>query len=173
MQLEKLVIRQAAVDDIPLLQNIADGMKAAKAPSYFDHAIEHQGAGERLVFIVEYEGGVAGYGMLSWNPKYGFYKAMGYPEIQDLNVLSVFRGKGIASAMITYCEDLAAAKGLEYMGISVGLTASYGTAQKLYAKLGYVPDGHGVTYDRKSVVHGEFRPIDDDLCLMMVKKLEK
>ncbi len=172
MQLENLVIRQATVDDISLLQQIADDMKSVKDIDYFELSLEHQAAGERLVFIVEYDGKTAGYGMLSWAPKYAFYKAMGYPEIQDLNVLPDFRSKGIASNVIAYCEDLARKKGRSHMGISVGLTASYGAAQKLYVKLGYVPDGHGVTCDRKAVSHGEIRPVDDDMCLMMVKDLQ-
>ena len=58
------------------------------------------------------------------------------------------------------------------MGIGVGLYTSYGAAQRLYCKMGYVPDGNGVTYDRKLLAAGEFRPLDDQLCLMMIKDLE-
>lgn len=171
MQLEKLKIRQAWYEDIRIFRDIADAMKSAKAPDYFENAFAHQDAGERLVFLLEYDEEVCGYCMLSWSPKYGHYRAIGCPEIQDLNVLPAFRKKGIASAMITHCEDLARDKGHTQMGISVGLTPRYGAAQRLYVKLGYVPDGHGVTCDRKSVAHGEFRSIDDDLCLMMLKTL--
>ncbi len=172
MQMEKLKVVQANVDDIACLGEIAMAMKAVKNIDYFERAMEHQAAGERLVFMAEYDGQAVGYCMLSWNPKYGFYKAMGYPEIQDLNVLPAFRGKGIASTMIEVCEDLARKKDLSHIGISVGLTATYGPAQRLYFKLGYMPDGHGVTYDRKAVAFGEFRPVDNDLCLMLVKDLQ-
>ena len=172
MQMENLRIVRAGVDDIVRLDEIAMAMKSAKSIGYFERAMEHQDAGERLVFIAEYEGQMAGYCMLAWNPKYAFYRAMGYPEIQDLNVLPDFRQRGIASAMIEKCEGLAQEKGLSHMGISVGLTASYGPAQRLYFKLGYVPDGHGVTYDRQPVAFGEFRPVDNDLCLMLVKDLQ-
>ncbi|MEZ5813159.1 MAG: GNAT family N-acetyltransferase [Alphaproteobacteria bacterium] len=171
-QLENLIIRQAAREDLRILQKIAESMKSAKDIGYFELSFEYQDAGERFVFITEHEGRAAGYAMLSWTPKYGFYKVMGYPEIQDLNVLPEFRRKGIATAVITHCEDLARKNGQTHMGISVGLTASYGPAQRLYVKLGYIPDGHGVTYDRQSVTHGEIRPVDDDLCLMMVKDLQ-
>ena len=37
--------------------------------------------------------------------------------------------------------------------------------------LGYVPDGSGATYDRLTVAGGEIRPVDDNLCLMMIKAL--
>ena len=172
MQLENLEICQAEVDDIPRLHEMALRMKAGKAEDYFDKSMELQEQGERLVFIAVYEGRDAGYCMLSWAPKYGYYRAMGYPEIQDLNVLPDFREKGIATVMIKRCEGLAIEKGKKIMGISVGLVGSYGPAQRLYTKLGYVPDGHGVTYDRQTVSYGEIRPVDDDLCLMMVKDLQ-
>lgn len=173
MQMQNLEIVQAEVDDIPRLHEIALQMKASKRDDYFDKALELQGQGERLIMIARYGGQDAGYCMLSWAPKYGFYRAHGCPEIQDLNVLPSFRQKGIASAMIAYCEGLAAQKNIQYMGISVGLAASYGAAQRLYVKLGYVPDGYGVTYDRQTVSFGEIRPVDDELCLMMLKDLQK
>lgn len=172
MQLENLKIRQAGVDDLSILHDMALAMKVVKDIGYFEMAMEHQEAGERLVFIAEYDEQAAGYCMLAWSPKYAFYRAMGYPEIQDLNVLPGFRQRGIARTMIAHCEELARQKGLARMGISVGLTASYGPAQRLYFKLGYIPDGHGVTYDRQRVAPGEFRPVDDDLCLMLVKDLQ-
>lgn len=172
MQLESLEIRQASVEDLPRLHEMALAMKASKTDEYFPKSIELQEAGERLVLIAEYDGQDAGYCMLSWSPKYGFYRAHGYPEIQDLNVLPTFRNKGIASAMIAHCEGLAVQKGLKFMGISVGLTPSYGTAQRLYIKLGYVPDGHGVTYDRQTMSNGEIRPVDDEMCLMLLKHLQ-
>lgn len=172
MQLENLEIRQAAVEDIPRLHEMALCMKASKSDDYFDQSITLQDQGERLVLIAVHEGQDAGYCMLSWVPKYGYYRAMGYPEIQDLNVLPDCREKGIATAMIKHCEGLALEKGKKVMGISVGLVASYGPAQRLYTKLGYAPDGQGVTYDRQIVSHGEIRPVDDDLCLMMVKDLQ-
>jgi len=32
----------------------------------------------------------------------------------------------------------------DIVGIGVGLYADYGTAQRMYARRGYVPDGHGL-----------------------------
>lgn len=171
MQLENLTIRQASVNDIAVLWAIAEGMKSEKEVGYFDRSLEYQDAGARLVFIARLDGEDAGYVMLSWVPKYGFYQSIDCPEIQDLNVLPDFRGRGIGSAMIAHCESIARKNGKAHIGISFGLSSSYGVAQKLYFKLGYIPDGYGVTYDRKAVVHGELRPVDDDLCLMLIKKL--
>jgi len=171
MQLENLRIRQAGVDDISALYTLSEAMGHVQEVGFFERSLGNQDAGERLVFIAELDGRGVGYVMLSWCPKYGFYKSIGCPEIQALNVLPDFRKRGIASAMIKHCEELARARGMDDIGISVGLTPFYGAAQRLYFKLGYMPDGYGVTYDRKAVVHGEFRPVDDDLCLMLIKKL--
>ena len=109
-----------------------------------------------------------GYCMLNWQPRYSLYKKLGIPEIQDLNVVPDARRQGVATALIAVCEKAVEA---EQIGVSVALSSAYGPAQRLYAALGYLPDGYGVTFDREPVLHGELRPVDDDLCLMLVKKL--
>ena len=171
--MESIKLRTITVDDLPKLWDIALAMGAAKADSYFDHALEQQQAGTRVTFIAEYEGQEAGYCMLAWEPKYAFFRKLGIPEIQDLNVLSEFRRKGIGGFMIDYCENLARDKGYEHMGIGVGMDTSYGPAQQLYVRRGYIPDGNGLTYDRKPIAKGDFKPIDDDISLMMMKDLLK
>jgi GNAT superfamily N-acetyltransferase len=144
----------------------------AKDVDYFERSFDYQDEGEREVLIAMLDGAPVGYCFLSWQPKYGFFKKLGLPEIQDLNVMPDFRRRGIARALIAHCENLARGRGLEHMGIGVGLDASYGPAQVLYVSLGYIPDGNGLTYDRKQVAAGEFRPVDGNLCLMMVKSLK-
>ena len=168
----QLKIRAAQDKDLKMLDAFVDEHRYAKSQDYFIHQYESQAEGDRVIFVVFVGEALRAYCILNWQPKYAFFKSMGYPEIQDLNVHKDFRGQGIASALIQHCENFVLEKGLEHMGIGVGLSASYGSAQKLYIKLGYVPDGHGVTYDRKTLTHGEFRPVDDDLCLMMVKDLQ-
>jgi len=111
---------------------------------------------------------VGGY-YLNWDPKYHLYRRMGMPELQDLRVLQSNRRHGIATALIQAGEEIARGQGRTGLGISVGLHAEFGAAQRLYVRLGYIPDGLGVTYDREVVPAGEKRPIDDDLALMMLK----
>ncbi len=164
-------IRKAALKDLEVLRAMALDMRLLKDTGYFDRIFEEQEAGRRKMLIASYEGKDAAYCILNWEPKYGFYKAQGIPETQDINVLHAFRRKGIATALIAHCETLARQKGCKTIGISVGVHSSYGPAQILYAKLDYLPDGQGVTYDRKIVGFGEFRAVDDNLCLMMVKSL--
>ena len=57
------------------------------------------------------------------------------------------------------------------MGIGVGLYPDYGPAQRLYAKLGYRPDGRGIAYNERTVAPGETVRLDDDLVLWMTKPL--
>jgi len=170
--MEKIELRIATQDDLPTLWDIAIAMGAAKDDGYFDKSLEFQQQGHRIVFIASVAGQDVGYGMLAWVPKYAFFRKLGIAEIQDLNVLSEYRRRGIASMMIEKCENLAREKGHEYIGIGVGLDASYGAAQQLYVQRGYVPDGNGVTYDRKTLVKGDFKPIDDDMSLMLIKSLQ-
>lgn len=172
MQLQNLNIRTASAEDVKTLEAFVESMGHVKDPEYFARQYEYQTAGERIIFLADYEDVLAGYCILNWQPKYAFFKKMGFPEIQDLNVYPKQRRQGIATVMIAHCENRAHEKGLEYMGIAVGVHSGFGPAQILYANLGYIPDGNGATYDRQLLAFGEFRPIDDDLCLMMVKKLE-
>lgn len=117
-------------------------------------------------------GQAVGYALLNWEPKYGYFKVHNLPEIQDLNVLREYRERGIGRALIEYCEAQASEKGNSEMGIGVGLDASFGAAQRLYIKMGYIPDGQGISYDRKQLARGDFKPIDDNLCLMMTKRFD-
>lgn len=168
---EKLSIRRAQSADLKILWDMVHVMNQAKDTGYFERQMEYQDRGEREILIIAAEGRDAGYCILNWRPKYGFFKKLEIPEIQDLNVLPEFRRRGIASFLIAHCEAEAVKKSCAYMGISVALNAAYGPAQILYTKLGYVPDGNGVTYDRAPVMPAEIRPVDDHLCLMMVKAL--
>lgn len=150
---------------------MAETTRGGKEVGYFEKCLELQEAGKRLLLMAVYDGQDAGYGILNWSPKYGLYKKLNIPEIQDLNVTPDFRRRGIASVFIAHCESLAKQKGYTQMGIAFGLNSFYGAAQRLYIKLGYIPDGEGATYDRKHVAFGDFKPLDDDLCLMLVKDL--
>ncbi len=164
-------IRAAGRRDLQSLHEMSTALRQSKEPDYFEQQLAYGEGGSRAILIASVDGEDVGYCVLNWMPKYGFFKAHGIPEIQDLNVLSEFRKRGIATQMIKHCEELAARKNCKSMGISFGLHPGFGAAQRLYVKLGYIPDGHGVTYDRKIVIEGEFKAVDDQLCLMMVKNL--
>ena len=134
---------------------------------YFEICFEK----ECLILIASIENQDVGFGVLNFSPKYSLYQKLDIPEIQDLNVIPQARERGVATDMMQAFEDIASDQGAETIGISVGLTKDYGAAQRLYVKLGYIPDGYGATYDREGVTAGASYPVDDDLALMLVKNL--
>ncbi|MGA8164836.1 MAG: hypothetical protein WB791_07425 [Waddliaceae bacterium] len=79
--------------------------------------------------------------------------------------------QGIGKALISHIEDLAKSMTFHRIGIGVGLYCDYGAAQTLYCKLGYIPDGKGVTYKNTPIKPGENYPADDDLILWFTKML--
>lgn len=166
-----LSIRTITTQDLPALYDLVIALNGDKCGGYFERCLERQDQGELDFLIASADGVDVGYGIYNRVPKYRLYKALGIPEIQDLNIVPKYRNRGYATQVIAYCEDQARRDGHDQIGISVGLNADFGAAQRLYWKLGYQPDGQGVTYDRQPVRLGEKMPVDDNLCLMMVKDL--
>lgn len=164
-------IREASSDDISVLYALYDQM-GQKDAGYFEKCFEEQDAGKRVLLIASLNGKDAGFCILNRAPRYALYQKLGIPEIQDLNVIPDARRCGVAKALIAECEIRSEDRGYRQIGVSVGLGAAYGPAQHLYWSLGYQPDGQGVSYDRKPVAHGQVLPVDDDLCLMLVKDLQ-
>lgn len=114
---------------------------------------------------------VVAYGSLLWQSAYSAFARAGIPEIHDVAVAHEFRGQGVATHLISEFERLAGARGCVAIGLGVGLYGDYGAAQRLYARLGYLPDGLGVTYRNRQVSPGALVPVDDDLVLWMNKVL--
>jgi GNAT superfamily N-acetyltransferase len=134
----------------------------------YEKLLGQQRRGERDVFVATVGGELAGYVTLTWEPAYDH--GAGIPEVQDLNVLPVFRRRGIGNALMDAAEARAAERA-SVIGIGVGLYADYGSAQRMYVQRGYLPDGRGVMYDWKPVPPGETIRLDDDATLMFTKAL--
>lgn len=166
--MQNLTLRIANEKDIAPLYGVAVAMKATHEDRYFERCLEGD---ERTVIIAEEAGAAVGYVLINWNPLYPPFRRLGYPEIQDLNVIPSSRKKGIGNELVSWCEEHVKAKGKTEIAISVGLYSRYGAAQRLYVRRGYVPDGAGVSYDDVPVIAGEMRAVDDMLTLKMVKNL--
>lgn len=164
-------IEQARQNTIADLEEIADASALAHEDDYFEKCLQEQKEGKRLVFIIYAGDAPAGYCILNFQPLYQPFRTLDIPAIQDLNVAPDYRRQGLARALVQHCEDVARDASFTTVGISVGLHSGFGAAQRLYVKLGYIPDGAGVTYDRVPVGRMEMRPVDDNLCLMLTKKL--
>ena len=145
-----------------------------KPESLFAGYLKEQEAGERLVWVAYLNDQFAGYVTLNWQSQYESFAAARIPEIMDLNVLPVYRKMGIGSVLLDIAEKEVATKS-KVVGIGVGLYAGadggYGSAQRLYVKRGYIPDGKGITYNYEPTISGNSYPLDDDLVLWFTKKL--
>jgi len=159
-------IHQADESDIPALYDLYAQI-GQKDEGYFEALFEK----DCVILMASQNKKDVAFGILNFEPKYNLYKKLEIPEIQDLNVVPEAREQGVATALVEAFENLARDQGLESIGISVGLTKNYGPAQRLYVKLGYMPDGNGIAYDREGVTVGQAYSVDDDLCLMMIKDL--
>lgn len=163
-----LTTRLATVEDSALLAGLESILQSRSEADFVERLLQHP---DRSVILGFMDDRAAGYGVVNWSPAYSLFARLNIPELQDLNVLPGDRGNGLGKVLVQACESLARGKGAAQMGLAVGLTRSYGPAQRLYTRLGYVPDGYGITHDREPVQPGDIRAIDDDLCLMMVRDI--
>jgi GNAT superfamily N-acetyltransferase len=136
------------------------------AHRHFDDYAE--GGGVTLLAFVR--GELAGYLTIRWQSNNPLFRREDIPLIHDLLVFSAFRRQGIASRLMDEAETLIATRASK-AGITVGLFAAYGPAQRLYARRGYVPDGRGVCRDQRPLQEGEVVTMDHDLILWLTKNL--
>ena len=167
----KLEIRPATPQDIPALYAAAEKQSAFKDEGYFEECFKKVAEKERDIFIALHNDILSGYVMLVWNPRYQPFRTIHIPEVQDLNVIPSLRRQGIAGKLMDHCENVVRKRGRPFIGIGVGLHSSYGPAQRLYIKRGYVPDGAGAAYDAKTMKFGEMRPLDDNFTLKLILDL--
>lgn len=137
----------------------------------YETYLGEQAAGYRSVFVCRVEGVFAGYVTIVWDSRYPPFEMENIPEIVDLNVLPEFRQRGLGERLVRECERLAEARGHQKIGLGVGLLADYGSAQRLYFRLGFMPDGRGLYSGNRAVHYGEAVTANDDLALFLSKKL--
>ena len=141
-----------------------------KPETQYQRYLQEQIAGTRTCFVATIDGQFAGYVTVNWRPTYAGFADLNIPEIQDLNVLTRYRRKGIASRLLDRAEaEVARRSGV--VGIGVGLHPGYNAAQRLYVKRGYIPDARGITYRERFVEEGAYLVLDDDLVMHFTKQL--
>jgi ribosomal protein S18 acetylase RimI-like enzyme len=147
-----------------------------KPASQYEKYLAEQEAGQRVVLVAH--SGVqnlpildfAGYVTICWQSHYPPFREQNIPEIVDFNVLPKFRRQGIGESLMDEAEKRVAARSA-VVGLGVGMTADYGSAQRMYAKRGYIPDGRGLFSRGQPVQYGQSIPVDDDLVLYLTKTL--
>ena len=136
----------------------------------FQKRLRDQEQGLCVSLAAEVDDGAVGYVNVYFDPRTGLYVDSGWPEIVVFGVLEKVRRRGIGGKLMDAAERLAKERS-DTVWLGVGLHSGYGSAQRMYVKRGYVPDGSGVWYqDRVCAPYGPCCN-DDGLVLYLVKML--
>jgi len=165
-------IRRMRAEDAGMMREIFLMHGIRRPEDYYVRCWEENVAGVRVTLLAFWNGEYAGCVHLLERSGYPYFAENGIPEINDFNVIPPMRRQGIGDALLDAVEKIALEK-YGIVGIGVGLTASYGQAQRLYARRGYIPDGRGVVYKGRPVPFGEQVPVDHDLNLFFTKTAER
>ncbi len=135
-------------------------------PDKYEMRLRDQAAGRCVALAAEYLGHVAGYINVYRSARSGPFAGKGYPVIVDFGVLEKYRRRGVGTRLMDVAEEIAA-RYADTVCIGVGLHSGYGSAQRMYVKRGYVPDGSGVWYGDKPCAPYSACVNDDELVLYM------
>ena len=137
----------------------------------YQKRLKDEAEGKCVTLAAEYRGRPAGTVYVYLDPHDGPFKGTGLPEIHDFSVLEKYQRKGIGSRLMDAAEQVAA-QYADTVCLGVGVCDSYGSAQRMYVKRGYIPDGTGVWYQGKQCRQYEtVCTVDDDLIIYLSKKL--
>lgn len=138
----------------------------------FLNRLADAGMGKCVSLVAEFEGEPAGYISVYFSAEHGPFRDLRIPELVDFAVLEKFRRRGVGGALMDAAEAIAFQRS-NVISIGVGLHSGYGSAQRMYVRRGYVPDGSGVWF--RDAVAEPYQPVvnDDDLILYLAKEMRK
>jgi len=168
----EITIRTLEQSDISVFVEKENAQGWGTTAEKFETRLKHQREGKAFALMAEYNGRAAGYINVYPDSEWGSFANMGYPEIVDFAVLEEFRRKGIGTGLMDIAEQISA-EYADTVYLGVGLHSGYGSAQRMYVKRGYIPDGSGVWYKDKICTPYDTVINDDDLVLYISKKLRK
>lgn len=166
-------IRGLQSGDIAAITSTDGGNGWNPSRTLWDQYLSEQQTDARRVMVAWNGTQPMGYGTLVWRSEYEPFRSQDIPEINNLSTACTYRNRGVATAIIDVLEAAAREAGKTKIGLGVGLYADYGDAQRLYTRLGYCPDGRGVTYQGRFVEPGHQVQLDDDLILWLSKALSQ
>ena len=167
---DKVCIRALRQEDIPALvrEEMAQGW--GDSTKKLTMRLEHEADGKCITLCALVCGEPAGYIFVYPDAKDGAFGGKGLPEIVDFAVAEKYRRQGVGSKLMDAAEQIAA-RYADTVYLGVGLHSGYGSAQRMYVKRGYIPDGSGVWY--QDGVCPQYAPCanDDGLILYLSKRL--
>lgn len=164
------MIKNLEKSDISNMVKAYNESNAEAFGKYLSQCYEEKEMNKRITFVAYVESEVAGYVNIIYKSKYPYFREQGIPEINDLSVILKYRRNGIGKMLIDKCEKFTSDK-YNCIGLGVGLYKDYGSAQRLYARNGYIPDGNGLVYNNVEVKPGHDVFVDDDLLIYLCKKI--
>lgn len=169
---DQFIIRSMVFSDIDKLVEGFSKQNWNKPYELFQEYLHQQEEQKRTVIIAEVRGDIAGYVTLLPYAYDGPFENKNIPEIADFNVLIKYQRQGIGNKMMDVVETLAREIS-DYVSLSVGLHFGHGSAQRMYVKRHYIPDGSGVWYKGKQLEQYAMCENDDDLILYFLKSLKE
>ncbi|MDE6874455.1 MAG: GNAT family N-acetyltransferase [Lachnospiraceae bacterium] len=168
----EVIIRDLQESDAQIITDgeIAQGWDGEGRLEKYLMRLKDRAEGRSVALAAEFHGAVAGYINIYTDSKWGAFAGLGYPEIVDFGVLVKYQRRGIGSRLMDAAEKIAGDHA-DTVFLGVGLHGGYGSAQRMYIKRGYIPDGSGVWYGGKVCGQYENCCNDDDLVLYLSKKL--
>lgn len=169
---DDVIIRSMIYADIKVLAIGFTEQGYHKPEEQFINYYKEQENNEKKVIVAEVNGNTAGYVTLIPFAAAGPFSGKKLPEIVDFNVLIKYQKKGIGNRIMDIAEQLAKELS-DRVTLAVGMHSGYGTAQRMYVKRGYIPDGSGVWYKDRQLEPYTACENDDDLILYLVKDLSQ
>lgn len=168
---EELVIRNMKDADAQIFFDEYTAQGWHEELAYYHMRLREQAEGKCVALTAVYKGRPAGALYVYLTAQEGPFKEKGYPEIVDFNVLKKYQRKGVGARLMDAAEKIAG-QYADTVCLGVGLCGEYGSAQRMYVRRGYIPDGSGVWYRGKPCVQYEtVCTVDDDLVLFLSKSL--
>jgi GNAT superfamily N-acetyltransferase len=165
-----VITRTVRIEDVdPLASAFADWPKPRELFKNYARRVD-EGILDMVVASVESQ--LAGYLLIKPLSSYPPFAEAGIPEIADFNVLRSWQRTGIGTTLMDEAERRAAQIS-DVVGLGVGLYSDYGTAQRMYVRRGYLPDGAGVVLAGLPVQPGTEITLNDDPELMFTKRLRE
>ena len=167
---KEITIRDFEPRDVPPIVKEETAQGWNDDTDKFERRLKDRDEGRCISLAAEYQGEAVGYINIYPSSEWGSFGGSGRPEIVDFAVVEKCRRRGIGSALMDAAEKIAA-EYADTVYLGVGLHSGYGSAQRMYVRRGYIPDGKGVWYgDKVCPQYADCRN-DDDLVLYLYKKL--
>ncbi|MBR5445053.1 MAG: GNAT family N-acetyltransferase [Clostridia bacterium] len=167
---DNLCIRDLEPADIPQIVagEIRQGWHATAEK--YEMRLRHRTEYHAIALAAVLNGSAVGYINVYPNSPWGAFGGKGLPEIVDFGVLEECRNQGIGSALMDTAEAIAG-QYADTVYLGVGMHSGYGSAQRMYVRRGYIPDGTGVWYGESVCEPYSTCANDDSLILYLSKKL--